>query len=245
MDEEVERCFACAVPFDFAQRRHHCRRCRNIFCAACTSRERPVLLYRLSDPVRVCLRCGNEVGKENEFVDRHLKGLTEGLEVTVTRGVSAVLGRRQPVSLILSADLKTLQVVDLPSLPAYHDASRPPSSLDCPRILMHFPLVDIGGVSEEGPLSFLILTSTGVRRKFETSGPGQRQAWVAAIREAARLLPSMAGLRKRIEEERIQRATQERMAMAERHEKDALLAKKREKAALRHAIADKYGLARR
>ena len=110
---------------------------------------------------------------------------------------------------------------------------------------MHFPLVDIGGVSEVGSLSFLILTSTGVRRKFETSGPGQRQAWVAAIREAARLLPSMAGSRKRIEEERIQRATQERMAMAERQEKDALLAKKREKAALRHAIADKYGLARR
>ena len=32
-DEEAERCFGCAAAFDTWNRRHHCRRCRNIFCA--------------------------------------------------------------------------------------------------------------------------------------------------------------------------------------------------------------------
>lgn len=30
-DEEVDDCYACSVPFDVLVRRHHCRRCRNIF----------------------------------------------------------------------------------------------------------------------------------------------------------------------------------------------------------------------
>ncbi|KAM3572787.1 hypothetical protein VYU27_005200 [Nannochloropsis oceanica] len=236
MDEEIERCFGCAVAFDFVHRRHHCRRCRNIFCAACTSRERPVLLYMLTDPVRVCLRCGSEVLKENDFIDVHLHALLKGLEVTMPRGV---LGKRHPVTLLLSPDLDTLQVVDLPPLPP----SLPPSQ---PRkIIKSLPLLDIGGVSEEASLSFILLTTAGSRFKFETSGPGQRQAWVCAIREAAKHLPQMKGLKKRVEEERRQREMQERMMLVERQEKEALLAKKREKAAMRNAIADKYGLARR
>lgn len=64
MDEEAERCYGCAVPFDVLTRRHHCRRCRNIFCAACTAMERPVRLYRLPEPVRVCMRCAADVVKE-------------------------------------------------------------------------------------------------------------------------------------------------------------------------------------
>jgi hypothetical protein len=190
----------------------------------------------LTDPVRVCLRCGNEVLKENDFVHAYLHALLKGLEVTMSRGV---LGKRHPVALLLSSDLDTLQVVDLPSTPP----SLPPSH---PRkILKSLPLLDIGGVSEEGPLSFLLLTTTGTRHKFETSGPGQRQMWVCAVREAAKLLPQMKGLKRRVEEERTQRTMQERMVLVERQEKEALLAKKREKAAVRNAIADKYGLARR
>jgi hypothetical protein len=55
----------------------------------------------------------------------------------------------------------------------------------------------------------------------------------------------MRSFKTRIEEERTQRALQEHMAYTEKMEKEAMLAKKREKAEVRNKIADKYGLQRR
>ncbi|CAI5701056.1 unnamed protein product [Peronospora effusa] len=38
-------------------RRHHCRRCGNVFCDACSSARMPLINTDFCTPVRVCVNC--------------------------------------------------------------------------------------------------------------------------------------------------------------------------------------------
>jgi len=62
-DEEQLECSnaACGKRFGMITRRHHCRACGNIFCAACSSHSIAVPLLGYHTPVRVCDRCVNIV----------------------------------------------------------------------------------------------------------------------------------------------------------------------------------------
>ena len=65
----VSQCFRCKRAFDFFNRRHHCRCCGRIFCAACSAQRCRVARLRGAGPaappsadadaplVRVCGRC--------------------------------------------------------------------------------------------------------------------------------------------------------------------------------------------
>jgi hypothetical protein len=57
-DDKVDKCSACYTGFGFFLRKHHCRRCGQIYCWKCTSRK--LILPSVSpDPVRVCDGCYN------------------------------------------------------------------------------------------------------------------------------------------------------------------------------------------
>ncbi|XP_045496349.1 RUN and FYVE domain-containing protein 2 isoform X2 [Colias croceus] len=58
-DKDATACAACAKEFTIARRKHHCRRCGNIFCGACS--EKTVALVGNTKPVRVCDSCFTEV----------------------------------------------------------------------------------------------------------------------------------------------------------------------------------------
>ncbi|CAH2085502.1 unnamed protein product [Euphydryas editha] len=58
-DKDAIACAACAKEFTIARRKHHCRRCGNIFCGACS--EKTVALAGNTKPVRVCDTCFTEV----------------------------------------------------------------------------------------------------------------------------------------------------------------------------------------
>ncbi|CAG4945418.1 unnamed protein product [Colias eurytheme] len=58
-DKDATACAACAKEFNIARRKHHCRRCGNIFCGACS--EKTVALAGNTKPVRVCDSCFTEV----------------------------------------------------------------------------------------------------------------------------------------------------------------------------------------
>ncbi|XP_046847552.1 zinc finger FYVE domain-containing protein 21-like [Xenia sp. Carnegie-2017] len=77
-DDQYNSCIKCKVVFDFWKRRHHCRRCGNLFCGSCCDQK--VLLLRLNfvDPVRVCEECAIVARKENEFFNKSLKVLIHG-----------------------------------------------------------------------------------------------------------------------------------------------------------------------
>lgn len=61
-DNEVKECMGCSKKFSVAIRKHHCRRCGNIFCNECSSREAKLPMAR--KPVRMCDSCYLEVVDE-------------------------------------------------------------------------------------------------------------------------------------------------------------------------------------
>jgi hypothetical protein len=57
----VGNCVKCAAQFSFFNRRHHCRDCGRLFCAACTAGRRNLVTrdctYDQAEAVRVCNEC--------------------------------------------------------------------------------------------------------------------------------------------------------------------------------------------
>ena len=56
-DSEARACVRCQQPFTFSRRRHHCRRCGGVFCAACSPDKLPLLSLGHISAVRVCMAC--------------------------------------------------------------------------------------------------------------------------------------------------------------------------------------------
>ncbi|CAF1069771.1 unnamed protein product [Rotaria sordida] len=56
-----DHCFRCHTSFSAFTRKHHCRACGETFCAACSSRQCPLLEYGIEDDVRVCIECYDRV----------------------------------------------------------------------------------------------------------------------------------------------------------------------------------------
>jgi hypothetical protein len=57
VDSASQMCMArqCGMPFSLFTRRHHCRVCGDLFCAACTPKRQTLRLG--SAPQRVCSSC--------------------------------------------------------------------------------------------------------------------------------------------------------------------------------------------
>ncbi|GLD91992.1 hypothetical protein PINS_up000525 [Pythium insidiosum] len=56
-DSLAERCYKCHAAFSLMLRRHHCRRCGNVFCDACSQSRLPLVSAGFHTPVRVCDKC--------------------------------------------------------------------------------------------------------------------------------------------------------------------------------------------
>jgi hypothetical protein len=54
-DEIATHCMVCEVPFSLFTRRHHCRRCGKVCCAACSTMR--ALLANIGEEARVCNHC--------------------------------------------------------------------------------------------------------------------------------------------------------------------------------------------
>lgn len=63
-DHAVNRCIRCNKGFWFGKRKHHCRKCGNIFCADCSKNSTPLPSEQLYEPVRVCSWCYAELIKD-------------------------------------------------------------------------------------------------------------------------------------------------------------------------------------
>lgn len=84
-DKEVSHCTKCNVKFGFTTRKHHCRRCGQIYCAACCDEKLGLPRMCFIDPVRVCHDCTPATINENMFFECHLKTLTDGACFTLSR----------------------------------------------------------------------------------------------------------------------------------------------------------------
>lgn len=77
-DKETTNCSNCSVKFGFTTRKHHCRRCGQIFCNLCCEKKVELLRMCFVDPVRICLTCESLTRRENKFFQKDLKLLTSG-----------------------------------------------------------------------------------------------------------------------------------------------------------------------
>eukprot|EP01059_Diplonema_ambulator_P004629 TRINITY_DN14342_c0_g1_i2.p1 TRINITY_DN14342_c0_g1~~TRINITY_DN14342_c0_g1_i2.p1 ORF type:complete len:662 (+),score=168.41 TRINITY_DN14342_c0_g1_i2:76-2061(+) len=64
-DSMAPCCALCLRPFQWWRRRHHCRLCGNVFCAACSSARCSLSEHANAGPVRVCDECAELITREN------------------------------------------------------------------------------------------------------------------------------------------------------------------------------------
>ncbi|KAK9507449.1 hypothetical protein O3M35_007302 [Rhynocoris fuscipes] len=98
-DKEITNCTNCSVKFGFTTRKHHCRRCGQIFCNDCCESKVELLRMCFVDPVRMCLNCESLTRKENKFFQKDLKLLTNGA-IFLFRGQSQNSSNSIPDQLI-------------------------------------------------------------------------------------------------------------------------------------------------
>ena len=67
-DDTVHECYNCDLKFNITERKHHCRRCRNIFCYSCTSYKANIILYNIKNDVKVCNSCKTVLQAENHYL---------------------------------------------------------------------------------------------------------------------------------------------------------------------------------
>eukprot|EP00428_Durinskia_dybowskii_P076745 CAMPEP_0170359186 /NCGR_PEP_ID=MMETSP0117_2-20130122/2622_1 /TAXON_ID=400756 /ORGANISM="Durinskia baltica, Strain CSIRO CS-38" /LENGTH=212 /DNA_ID=CAMNT_0010613435 /DNA_START=101 /DNA_END=740 /DNA_ORIENTATION=- len=67
-DEDAKYCFNCDIKFSMTERRHHCRRCRNVFCTGCSAHKSAIISYGLEEDVKVCEACKTELQTENFYL---------------------------------------------------------------------------------------------------------------------------------------------------------------------------------
>jgi hypothetical protein len=77
-DSEAPFCFQCNAQFSTSRRRHHCRRCRNIFCSTCSAQKSKILSCDLLKEVRVCGNCFIVLNEENRYIGEILPLLYAG-----------------------------------------------------------------------------------------------------------------------------------------------------------------------
>ena len=66
-NEYSKTCKLCSVAFTLTTRKHHCRKCCNIFCNSCTSERRNV---NKQPNKRVCTECANEIDQIEHAIDQ-------------------------------------------------------------------------------------------------------------------------------------------------------------------------------
>ena len=96
-DSTLEFCYSCRSVFSKINRRHHCRRCRNLYCGKCSNIRDKIMVYNLlGEKNRICQGCIVLVKAENHFLANFYPMLTKGMEFEIefSLSVSTSLGSR-------------------------------------------------------------------------------------------------------------------------------------------------------
>ena len=193
-DSEVAFCFKCDVKFSSSKRRHHCRRCRNIFCGKCSSHKSKILANDVMKHVRVCSDCFMDLIQENRVIGETLPFLRGG----DTFKMKSMMG--------LSSRIVTLRLMTDNSTLMYEDDSR--------RDIVEMRMQDIDDIVPTSFDSFDIIAS-GRTHSFIADSKQTQQAWIHALRDAVNrsLEPT---LRQRVERLRMEKKERHDQALADK-----------------------------
>ena len=178
-DELAQFCFQCNKQFSLVEdRRHHCRRCGNTFCAKCSGQKMPLLLYGVTTAERVCDKCYPEIPAENELASKHLPLLQRG--VTLNLKTSTLFGGKDMALVKIDKAGVALLVLDKSSVSDLAPRHR-------------LPLADIAAVDEtviNGGTSLAITIKPHDSRnpslKLEAHARRDGTTFAAAARAAAK-----------------------------------------------------------
>lgn len=168
-DTEAESCHSCSVMFSLINRRHHCRRCGDVFCDSCSSQRAKLLLYSLREPQRVCDKCSIEAPAENTFVEFLLPKLRSGCKVlkhgpfSLFGGTEGTLGLDESGSCLIFTEEATGTMRRLP--------------LNTVLEVSHIQGSDVG---------WQLRLAQGDEMKFDSKTRQLKEEWVIAVREASK-----------------------------------------------------------
>ncbi|CAB1112311.1 unnamed protein product [Ectocarpus sp. CCAP 1310/34] len=245
-DAEQQECYGCSVAFDVLVRRHHCRRCCNIYCQRCSSQSDRLLLFGQPKAVRLCDGCAREAAAE-----------AFGLLLVAARAP-----RRRPVHLRVTRDLSTLEELDdeeeeagvsrgggiAEGGPADRKSRRGTArrhllaeveSVEPAPERSAWDVTGWLGKAEEGPAAAGAAAALVIRLRGneQARSAAERDRWVSALGEAVRRLRAPC-LEHEVEEERLRR--REEADTAARRLRNAR--KRQENEGFRARMAEKYGL---
>ncbi|KAF0748796.1 hypothetical protein AaE_007245, partial [Aphanomyces astaci] len=78
-DSLADRCYHCQALFSLVLRRHHCRRCGNVFCDTCSSSRMPLVSAGFFTPVRVCDKCCEAAKKTHRRMYNERRRLSQSV----------------------------------------------------------------------------------------------------------------------------------------------------------------------
>ncbi|KAJ1444987.1 hypothetical protein M885DRAFT_551281 [Pelagophyceae sp. CCMP2097] len=227
-DDLAATCFGCAVEFSNFERRHHCRRCGNTFCGACSKHTAILLAHGSSAEERVCEACFCAAPADNDFYGRILPVLTRGgtFGMRAASFLGAFGGGAEHVIVKLNAAKDALVVLD--------------SKSTAPAPKRAITLSDVLGVNEPSPTSTrLVICCDAGDLTLEAPAARERATFAAALRAAA-LRACVPGTGAQVEQDR-------RRLKADRAKADEVAnqqARRQANEAQRNALSDKYGLKR-
>jgi len=257
IDKEAEVCWGCDSAFQELSfwsvasaaknspqdktRRHHCRRCRNVFCGACTTSKAIIMLSVQGapahtprpQPVRVCDNCCKEIPDENHFLQVQRPLLLRGALFTK----STMLGMSQAlVRMVLTVDGYSLVMDSGKSLADFEPGSASAGSLKRKLVaLSELDTCDMGKKLTHLEISMV----TGKSYTFEADTSATVQAWISGLKAAA-ARAKVGSLKTKVELERRQKKESARRNEDNRKKYEEQVAKRHKHQEERTALRDKY-----
>lgn len=219
-DEEAPTCYECRIPFDMVRRKHHCRRCRNVFCEKCSSKRDRCLIMNEREPVRLCDRCCVAAQEENEFFDVHRPLLRKGQTFQKKSTFS-----RKDVFVQLHVDNSTLLFEE-------------PGSNDRKMI----PLEEIISIVDKSDsVTSLEITTRRQKVLLQAGSQNEKQDWVKAANIAVKFATEPS-LKEQVDAERQKRIEEEARANMLTEAEERRLKRQAEREAFRNTMKGKYTL---
>lgn len=225
-DEVIHRCYKCDLKFSsLVERKHHCRRCRNIFCNNCTAQRSEIRAFSIHEPVRVCDQCHDELVEENNFICKQQPALVEGdcFVRYKMMGMTSYI-----VRLWMTDDAQTL---------IYQPGTTKSEILGKS---VHIALQDVSRVAVVNLTTFDLCTPAKTYN-FEADCAATMKFWVDALKVAA-YRSKLESLRIRVDNQRKVKADMMRIAAHEQKRADAIQASRDRRMNQRGTVKQKYNL---
>ena len=186
-DEDANECFLCDDEFTFTNRKHHCRRCRSVFCEKCTSKRSQILILAITEEARVCEECYHDLPTENYYIDKQKPLLLKGS--TFQKKGSCCFGGSSFVTIRLDSDGKVLLVTEDKKKSIPWDAA------------------EIQNITQSSATSFLVLYDNQ-SIDFLCESEEDNAAWIDAIKALVRVCrePNLHDKVARIRRQKIENA---------------------------------------